>query len=157
MAAPRRPYSPLARRYSLLDRKYASDSFSSDAGILRKAMRRLLLVIVFGLLVTAAAFAALSYGSSRESSGRPALRVVDQRPFTVEGRHFRSRERVKVTLYKQEDVRTRRVIASLRGVFRAVLQETPVDRCDMIFVRAVGARGSNAVLKMLPRPACRST
>jgi hypothetical protein len=120
-------------------------------------MRRLLLIIVLELLVTVAALAALGFASSGQTSGRPALRVIDQRPFTVEGRHFRSRERVKVILYKQEDVRTRRVIASLRGVFRAVLQETPVDRCDTIFVRAVGTHGSTAALKMLPRPACRST
>jgi hypothetical protein len=35
-----------------------------------------------------------------------------------------------------------------------VLQQTPVDRCDLVRVRAVGAAGSNAVLKVLPQPAC---
>jgi hypothetical protein len=121
-------------------------------------MKRLPVVIVAGLLMTAAALAALGLASSAQSSGRPALRVTDQRPFTVEGRHFRSRERVKVTLYKQQaSVRTRRVTASSSGAFRAVLQEAGVDRCDTIFVRAVGTRGSSAELKMLPRPACHST
>lgn len=122
-----------------------------------KAMKRFPVVTLAGL-VTAALLAALGSASSGESSGRPTLSVVDQRPFTVQGRHFRSRERVKVTLYKQqESVRTRRVTASSSGVFSTVLQEAAVDRCDMIFVRAVGARGSDAVLKLLPRPACRST
>jgi hypothetical protein len=123
-----------------------------------RAMKRFPVVIVAGLLMTAASPAALGSASSAQSSGRPALRVIDQRPFTVEGRHFRSRERVKVTLYKQQaSVRTRRVTASSSGAFQAVLQEAGVDRCDTIFVRAVGARGSNAELKMLPRPACQST
>jgi hypothetical protein len=63
-----------------------------------------------------------------------------------------------VTLYKQQvSVRTRRVTASSQGTFRTVLQEAGVDRCDTIFVGAVGTRGSNAVLKMLPSPACHST
>jgi hypothetical protein len=58
----------------------------------------------------------------------------------LEGRNFRSRERVKVTLYKQQvSVRSRRVTASSRGAFVAVLQEAGVDRCDTILVRAVGA------------------
>ena len=121
-------------------------------------MKRFPVVIVAGLLMTAASLAALGSASSAQSSGRPALRVIDQRPFTVEGRHFRSRERVKVTLYKQQaSVRTRRVTASGRGAFQAVLQQGGIDRCDAIFVRAVGTRGSNAVLKMLPRPACHSS
>jgi hypothetical protein len=114
-------------------------------------------VIMAGLLATAAAVAALGFASNGQSSERPALRVIDQRPFTVQGQHFRARERVKVTLYRQEtSVRTRRVTASPSGAFRTVLQDTAVDRCDMIFVRAVGTRGSTAVLKLLPRPACQS-
>jgi hypothetical protein len=121
-------------------------------------MKRFPVVMVAGLLMTAASPAALGSASSGDLSRRPALRVIDQRPFTVEGTHFRSRERVKVTLYTQQArVRTRRVTASSRGGFRAVLQETGIDRCDTIFVRAEGARGSNAQLKLLPRPACHST
>jgi hypothetical protein len=121
-------------------------------------MKRFPVFIVTGLVITAGLLAALGSASSAHSSRRPALQVIDQRPFTVQGRDFRSRERVKVTLYKQQaSVRTRRVTASSSGAFRAVLQETGVDRCDTIFVRAVGTRGSNAALKMLPRPACHST
>jgi hypothetical protein len=117
-------------------------------------MRKLALITVAGFLVTAAAVAAL--GSA--SSGRSSLRVIDQSPFTVQGQHFRSHERVRLTLYKQQQsVRTRRVSASSSGAFRAVLQEAAIDRCDAIMVRAVGARGSAALLKILPRPACHST
>jgi phosphatidylserine decarboxylase len=116
-------------------------------------MRRLALIVIVGLFVTAATAA----DWNRPSNAQAALRVVDQRPFTVQGRNFRAHERVKVTLYKQQkNVRTRAVTASLSGTFRAVLQQTPVDRCDLIRVRAVGAAGSTAVLKMLPQPACHS-
>jgi hypothetical protein len=55
---------------------------------------------------------------------------------------------------QQKSVRTRGVTASSSGAFRTVLQQTSVDRCDLIRVRAVGAAGSNAVLKVLPQPAC---
>jgi hypothetical protein len=121
-------------------------------------MKRFPVVMLAGLLAMAAAVTAQGFASSRQSTARPALRVIDQRPFTVQGLHFRSRERVKVMLYKQQaSVRTRRVTASSRGAFQAVLQEAAVDRCDTIMVRAVGTRGSTAVLKLLPRPACRST
>jgi hypothetical protein len=120
-------------------------------------MKRFPVVILAGVLVTAAAAAALGLASSGQSTALPLLRVIDQSPFTVQGSHFRPRERVKVTLYKhQASVRTRRVTASSSGTFRTVLQEDPVDRCDVIFVRAVGTRGSRAEQKMLPRPACAS-
>jgi hypothetical protein len=121
-------------------------------------MKRFPIVIVAGLLISTALVAALGSASNGQTSGRPVLRVIDHRPFTVQGRDFRSHERLKVTLYKQQvRVRTQRLAASSRGVFRAVLQQNGVDRCDTIFVRAVGTRGSTAVLKILPRPACHST
>jgi hypothetical protein len=113
-----------------------------------------MLMIVAGLLITAGSVAALG-APSTQSSARPALRVIDHRPFTVQGRHFRSAERVKVTLYKEQaSVRTRRVTASKSGVFNAALPDAGINRCDAIMVRAVGSRGSTAQLK-LPRPACK--
>jgi hypothetical protein len=119
-------------------------------------MRKLALNVMAGLLLTAAG-AVLASASSTQSKRQPALRVVAQQPFTVQGRSFRSHERVKLTLYtQQKSVRTRRVTAGSSGAFRAVLQTTPVDRCDAILVRAVGALGSTATLKLLPLPACHS-
>ena len=121
-------------------------------------MRKLKLIITTGLLITAGSLATLGSASSGQSSTRPSLRLIDQKPFTVQGRHFRSNERVRVTLYeKQDSVRMRRVTASRGGVFNAMLPEAGIDRCDTIMVRAVGGRGSTAQLKLLPRPACHST
>jgi hypothetical protein len=117
-------------------------------------MRRLTLILAAGLLITSGAIAAFGSASSGRSSARPALRVIDPKPFTVQGRHFRSNERVKVTLYKEQaSVRTRRVTSSKSGVFTAQLPEAGTSRCEAIFIRAVGSRGSTAQLK-LPRPAC---
>jgi hypothetical protein len=117
-------------------------------------MRRLTLILAAGIVMTAGAVAAFGSASPGQSSARPALRVIDQKPFTVQGRHFRSNERVKVTLYKERSsVRTRRVTSSRSGVFTAQLPEAGASRCDAIFIRAVGSRGSTAQLK-LPRPAC---
>jgi hypothetical protein len=119
-------------------------------------MRKLALITVAGL-VAAGAIAALGLSSEMRSPAQPSLRVIDRSPFTVQGRHFRSRERVKVTLAKDARVRTRRVTASGSGVFSAAAPEVAVDRCDTIMVRAVGSAGSRAQLKLLPQPACRST
>jgi hypothetical protein len=114
-------------------------------------------MLMAGLLVTAGLVAALGSASSGHSSGRPALRLLDRSPVTVQGRHFRSNERVKVTMFKEEvSVRTRRVKASRAGAFTASLPAAEIDRCDKIVIRAVGAGGSAAQLK-LPRPACRAT
>ena len=40
------------------------------------------------------------------------------------------------------------------GAFGVMFGSVTVDRCDTIFVRAVGARGSRAVYKKLPPPMC---
>jgi hypothetical protein len=120
-------------------------------------MRKLTLVVTAGLLITAASVAASSAAQPDRTSAQPALRLVDRTPFTVQGRHFRGLERVKVTLYKETAaVGARRVRASRAGGFTAALPEARVDRCDAIFIRAVGTGGSRAQLKLLPRPACKS-
>jgi hypothetical protein len=120
-------------------------------------MRKLTLVLTAGLLIPAASVAAVAAAPPDRTSAQPALRLVDRAPVTVQGRHFRALERVKVTLYKETAaVRTRRAKASRAGVFTAALPEVRIDRCDTIMIRAVGSGGSLAQLKLLPRPACKS-
>jgi hypothetical protein len=118
-------------------------------------MRKLTLVVTAGLLITAGSVGGVAAAQTDDASAQPALRVIDRTPFTVQGRHFRRLERVRVTLYKETAaLRTRRVRASRAGVFTTALSEAPVDRCDAIVIRAVGTGGSFAQLK-LPRPACK--
>ena len=122
-------------------------------------MRKLTLVVTAGLLITAGSVTALAAAQPDRTSAQPALRLVDRAPLTVQGRQFRALERVKVTVtvYKETAaVHTRRVKTSRAGVFTAALPEARVDRCDAIFIRAVGTGGSLAQLKLLPRPACKS-
>jgi hypothetical protein len=118
-------------------------------------MGKLTLMLTAGLVVTAGFAAALGSASRGESSGRPALRLIDRSPVTVQGRHFRSAERVKVTMYTEKT--SVRVTASRAGAFTASLPVAEIDRCDRIVIRAVGTAGSTAQLKLLPRPACRAT
>jgi hypothetical protein len=100
---------------------------------------------------------------SAGSSGKAYLRLVDRDPLTVQGRAFKSRERVRVvasvpdagqTMASGSDVVRKTVRATVTGSFRVAFSEITVDRCSLVRVTSVGARGSMAVLKMLPSPMC---
>lgn len=79
------------------------------------------------------------------------LKVTDAAPLTVAGTGFRSRESVVVSLRQPERV-TRRARASRNGSFVVVFSSVAVDRCNSgVLVRATGAGGSHAVLKLAPR------
>jgi hypothetical protein len=117
---------------------------------------RMLVVITLAGLFVAGSIAALKPGSETKSErlARPSLRVVDQTPFTVEGRHFPRQEIVRVTLFAQgRKVRSQQVRVKATGSFRVTLREASRDRCTPISIRAAGSRGSLAELN-LPRPAC---
>jgi len=99
---------------------------------------------------------------SAGSSAKAYLRVVDRDPFTVQGRAFKSRERVRVVVSVPESTQKtamsetarKTVRATATGSFRVVFSELVVDRCSLVRVTSVGARGSLAVLKVLPSPMC---
>jgi hypothetical protein len=74
------------------------------------------------------------------------------KPLVVQGQRFLPQERVVVTLYSGP-TSGRRAVAGRTGSFRVNFGEATYDRCSTPFVRAVGRRGSRAVLK-LPLPAC---
>ncbi|HZR95796.1 MAG TPA: hypothetical protein VFA56_08875 [Gaiellaceae bacterium] len=95
-------------------------------------------------IVVAAAVAA---GAASAAAPPPRLQLLREPPSVV-GSNFRARERVTVTVGATV-IRTR---TTSLGTFRAMLS-APVPRCGGIFVRAAGARGDVATLK-LPLPAC---
>jgi hypothetical protein len=74
------------------------------------------------------------------------------KPLVVQGQRFLPGERVTVTLHTERTI-GRRAVAGRAGSFRVSFGEETFDRCSGPFVRAVGRRGSRAVLK-LPMPAC---
>ena len=107
-------------------------------------MRFLLVIAAAGLIAAAVAVA---------SPQRPALRLVDSDPATFSGRAFKPRETVRIT-FLEAQVPSMRVRANRYGTFTASFDGVTVDRCDQVFVRAVGARGSRAAYKHLPAPMC---
>ena len=85
----------------------------------------------------------------------PALRLVSTQPLSVRGVHFKSYERVRVTQHVDTSKRSKLVRASATGAFKVTF-DVPMatDPClESVRVTAVGARGSEAALK-LPQRAC---
>jgi hypothetical protein len=86
--------------------------------------------------------------SSSDRAGNPSLRVVGSAPFTVRGEGFRSREQVRLVAARKS-TQTR---ANADGVFVVTIRGA--TRCNTMRVLARGSAGSNAVVKLLPPPAC---
>jgi hypothetical protein len=103
------------------------------------------------LLVSALAAAAILVPAA-SASPAASIRLVDRAPFTVAGANFRPLERVAVTVYSSPAT-TRRATVSRSGSFQLVFDGVVLSRCSRPQVRAVGAHGEIAALK-LPAPAC---
>ena len=115
-------------------------------------MRRLVLVALLAALTAPPTLLAASSELSREAAARPTLRLVDRYPFVVRGQHFKSSEVVKVVLTTGEQ-RSIRLTASEEGAFTANFGDVKIPPCTGFVVRAVGVRGSRALVK-LPAPDC---
>ena len=110
--------------------------------------------IAFAAVAAAAlALASAGIGAGSASSRHPALRLAKTAPLEIAGSRFGSRERVRVTVLVSASRQVRTVQASGNGSFVAGFSTT-VDRCSDFSAVAVGNRGSRAVLKPLPQPAC---
>jgi hypothetical protein len=108
-------------------------------------MRGFLAIVVAALVVG---------GTAAGATTAPSLRVTSANPFRIAGQHFRATEHVRVTLTAKGESTVRRATASPTGSFLVGFGTVAVDRCSGFTVRAVGSRGSEAVLKHLPLPAC---
>jgi len=114
------------------------------------------------VLIAFIACGATATSISAGSLGKSNLRLVDRDPLTVQGRGFKSRERVRVIASVPESAQTtsaaetvrKTVRATATGSFRAVFSDFSVDRCTLVRVTTVGGQGSRAVLKVLPSPMC---
>jgi hypothetical protein len=82
---------------------------------------------------------------------RPALTLHFRTSMVVDGSHFRSHERVRIT---SSVAAAKTVRANSRGAFTVTLTATPVDRCSAMFVRARGSAGSVAMVRRPPLPEC---
>lgn len=108
-------------------------------------MRRRTIALADALLVL------LSTGASaaKDTSGKPALRVVRGTPLTLRGVHFRADERVR-NVVRTARRAAKRVTAGAAGGFAFSFPTLEFDRCLGLFGTATGLRGSRARLK---RPA----
>jgi hypothetical protein len=98
-----------------------------------------LVAIVTGFLLLAAPAAAVE---------KPALTTVSSRTtIVVRGTHFVPYERVTVRVIGQTVV-TKRTSATARGSFRLALDRPKPRACNSLVVRATGARGDWAVLRI---------
>jgi len=107
-------------------------------------MKRVALAGLVAVLLSASA-------QSASPASHPALRLARAGDgLVVYGSGFYANEAVRVTVVttsmQARVVRTRRV-----GAFAARFDETFIDPCNAMSVRAVGRRGDRAVLKIPPR------
>jgi hypothetical protein len=100
--------------------------------------------------ILAASFALAAPAAAGE---RPALSTVSSRTtIVVRGIHFVPSERVTVKVIGRTVV-TKRVTATARGSFRVSLTKPRPRVCNSLVVRATGARGDWAVLR-ISSPEC---
>jgi len=108
-------------------------------------MRRTLLigagVVAIALVLGFAAF-------TRSTHSKPSLRISRATPLTVQGRHFRPSELVRLS----SGSRFARAKANGSGTF--VITIPGADRCNTVRVVARGSAGSYAIVKLLPAPMC---
>ena len=110
--------------------------------------------LTFGAaLWTALVLAAGASAWSTAGEPAPSLRVLDRSPLVLRGSGFSGGERVRVTVSGSDDTRSLAVRASARGTFTARFRSGLGDRCSALLVRALGASGRSAALK-LPQPHC---
>jgi len=96
--------------------------------------------IVSGLLLSLAAPAA--------AVERPALSTTSSESrIVVRGTHFAANERVTVRVLGRTVSRTR-ALTTARGSFRVALRRPAPRACNTLIVRATGARGDWAVLRI---------
>ena len=80
---------------------------------------------------------------------RATLKLADLAPLVVEGVSFGKRERVVLTASAPGAQRMLAVVARRNGSFAARF-DLRLGRCEPLTVRAVGSRGSRAILQREP-------
>ena len=99
-----------------------------------------LVAIVSGLLLLLAVPAA--------AVEKPRLTTVSSETrMVVRGAHFVANERVTVRVFGRTIV-TRRTVATERGTFRIALRRPAPRVCNTLLVRATGARGDWALVRI---------
>ena len=106
------------------------------------------LLIAAGVVAAALVLGFTAFDRSTHS--KPSLYITRATPLTVQGRHFRTSELVRLTTGR----RFARAEANGSGFF--VIAIPGADRCNTTRVVARGTAGSYAIMKLLPAPMCLS-
>lgn len=92
----------------------------------------------------------LAFPASGAPPRRAALQLQSIAPVTVRGSAFGAAERVTLTLSAGRVRATTTAAARRNGSFTARFARVRLDRCTEFTVRAVGRRGSRAILQVSP-------
>jgi hypothetical protein len=103
------------------------------------------------LAAATAVTATVATSAAGATAAKPSLRLVATTPVKVAGAHFGRREHVRVRITTPSSTVTRRTVTTSAGTF-VVGSSAQFDPCSgPLVVRAIGSRGSDAVLKLPPR------
>jgi hypothetical protein len=100
--------------------------------------------VILVLTAILVAFSAGAAGPQADAKTRPSLKVTLVQPFTLAGKGFKARERIRISA----DASRKSVRATATGGFVARL--VAVDPCNAFAILAVGSRGSRASLAYHP-------
>ncbi len=113
-------------------------------------MRRVLVITFAAAALTALVIAAAGLGTG--SGSRAALTLAGRHPVVVKGSSFKRAERVRLVAVADGDRAVDRVRARATGTFTSTFEGFEFDPCNGgLVVRAVGAAGSTAELKVVQR------
>ncbi len=107
-------------------------------------MPKLTIAVVLGALAVVGSAGAVTQSDAQ----RPALTVMDTRPFEVRGSGFEPRERVQVLLSANGAQRGQNTLATSAGAFTVEFQLS-LGACSRFTMQAFGSKGSRA--RVLPR------
>jgi hypothetical protein len=97
--------------------------------------------VAAGLLASAGPASGAGTHFGAQQRVKPSAAVVFAQSVTIVGRHFKPRERVRVTLVGFKTY-TRLIRATVYGSFRIDLGAIPLNDCNAYTLKAVGALGS---------------
>jgi hypothetical protein len=102
------------------------------------------------LVLVAALAACLSVGVAFAATGKGQLALVGSHPVVVRGTHFQPRERVRVRVMTPDGSAVRVATAGATGTFVVRFPSLSLPGCPSYAIRAVGADGSYAVVRVVP-------
>jgi hypothetical protein len=95
-----------------------------------------------------------SFASSDSEPAQPSVKVADWQPLVLVGSRFRPFERVVIRVSDASSPTVvKRLRATRRGTFVAIVAAATVDRCSGVSIVVTGAGGRVAKTKM-PLPLC---